>query len=706
MAVKVMELKRIAYDCSLVPSEGSEVCCELAAPAKHSNKDPAGHAFHAFALRQAGHVDEVVEGDVTESGPDRPSTPSADEFYSARWQHKGKKKKQTGKEDLYALLGLANERWTANDNQIKLAYRKQALEHHPDKAGAAVADEGTKKQIEEHFQKIQDAYETLSDPAKRREYDSTDDFDDTLPSTAHPAEFFKVFGPAFKRNSRWSLTQPVPDVGDEETPYNVVDKFYDFWFSFKSWREFPHDDEEDIEQAESREEKRWIERFNNKLRQPAKKEEARRMKQFVNDAFAQDPRILQRRAEEKAQREKRKSDKAAARNRKAEDEKREKEEAAAAAAAQEAVAAEAAAEARKTRQVEKKAMQKQRSKLRTLSASLISSKSFEDDDVELICSKSGLGPLQALTDALAATDSPQEHQSLLQASVEELQGAEETDRRAKEKAVKQAAAEAAAEKRKATLARVERMKDWDDEEVRMLEKALDKFPQGTAKRWEVVTQYVRTRTQEEVLDMVKHGLKSRKGMQTKQEQFSIAKKRQANTTIKSDPTGRMESFTDVDINISGPAVHSMTNGEAHPAERHPPTANGTATDPSKQKAPQQPGPQPDEPKPQKQAPTLHSPPSANSPDSKAANSSLQAHANGGPPQSAPAAADVPATAEWTEESQKLLVNALKEIGKQVPDRWQRVAEVVPGKTRAQCQKLFRELKNDFRAKKDATSSEL
>lgn len=47
---------------------------------------------------------------------------------------------------------------------------------------------------------------------------------------------------------------------------------------------------------------RWIERFNNKLRQPAKKEEARRMKQFVNDAFAQDPRILQRRAEEKAQR--------------------------------------------------------------------------------------------------------------------------------------------------------------------------------------------------------------------------------------------------------------------------------------------------------------------------------------------------------------------------------------------------------------------
>ena len=41
-------------------------------------------------------------------------------------------------------------------------------------------------------------------------------------------------------------------------------------------------------------------------------------------------------------------------------------------------------------------------------------KSFEDDDVELICSKSGLEPLQALTQALSATDSTEEQQSLLQ----------------------------------------------------------------------------------------------------------------------------------------------------------------------------------------------------------------------------------------------------------------------------------------------------
>lgn len=66
-----------------------------------------------------------------------------------------------------------------------------------------------------------------------------------------------MFAPAFRRNSRWSIAQPVPEVGDDSTPYAAADAFYNFWFTFRSWREFPHPDEEDVEQAESREERRW-----------------------------------------------------------------------------------------------------------------------------------------------------------------------------------------------------------------------------------------------------------------------------------------------------------------------------------------------------------------------------------------------------------------------------------------------------------------
>lgn len=58
MAVKVRELRRLQYDPALVPGEGSEVCCEFAAPAKREGKDAAGHAFHAFALKQSGFVGE------------------------------------------------------------------------------------------------------------------------------------------------------------------------------------------------------------------------------------------------------------------------------------------------------------------------------------------------------------------------------------------------------------------------------------------------------------------------------------------------------------------------------------------------------------------------------------------------------------------------------------------------------------------------
>ncbi len=49
------------------------------------------------------------------------------------------------------------------------AYKRTCLEWHPDKRLVGVTDEDEKAQIEERFKLIQEAYETLSDPARRRE---------------------------------------------------------------------------------------------------------------------------------------------------------------------------------------------------------------------------------------------------------------------------------------------------------------------------------------------------------------------------------------------------------------------------------------------------------------------------------------------------------------------------------------------------------
>ena len=63
--------------------------------------------------------------------------------------------------DYYSTLGVAK---TATDREIKQAYRKLARKHHPD---VNPAD----KSAESRFKDVNEAYEVLGDPAKRKKYD-------------------------------------------------------------------------------------------------------------------------------------------------------------------------------------------------------------------------------------------------------------------------------------------------------------------------------------------------------------------------------------------------------------------------------------------------------------------------------------------------------------------------------------------------------
>jgi len=67
---------------------------------------------------------------------------------------------------------------------------------------------------------------------------------------SHRENFYEIFGPVFERNCRWSNDRDVPFLGDEWSTIDEVDKFYNFWYNFNSWREFSYLDEENKEKAE------------------------------------------------------------------------------------------------------------------------------------------------------------------------------------------------------------------------------------------------------------------------------------------------------------------------------------------------------------------------------------------------------------------------------------------------------------------------
>ena len=67
------------------------------------------------------------------------------------------------KRDYYEVLGVAKN---ASEDEIKKAYRKLAMKHHPDRNQGDPA-----KKAEESFKEAKEAYEMLSDPQKRAAYD-------------------------------------------------------------------------------------------------------------------------------------------------------------------------------------------------------------------------------------------------------------------------------------------------------------------------------------------------------------------------------------------------------------------------------------------------------------------------------------------------------------------------------------------------------
>ncbi|MCO5588409.1 hypothetical protein L7F22_042365 [Adiantum nelumboides] len=250
--------------------------------------------------------------------------------------------KEWKSQDHYAVLGLSSLRYKANLAQIKTAHRRKVLRHHPDKkAGASgmVNDDA-------FFKCISKAYDVLTHPERRRQFDSVDegiDDEDTPTGKEPESKFIDLWTPVFEREVRFSEESkngPAPPLGNMNSAKEDVNAFYDFWYNFDSWRSFEYLDKEINEGSDNRDDKRYTEKKNRNDRARRKKEDNARLRSIVDKALSVDPRIKKFKAEEKAAREAKKNKGKAGANgatagpsaeekkKQEEEEKRKKEEAA------------------------------------------------------------------------------------------------------------------------------------------------------------------------------------------------------------------------------------------------------------------------------------------------------------------------------------------------------------------------------------------
>ena len=118
--------------------------------------------------------------------------------------------------EYYDIMGLKKD---ASDAEIKKAYKKLALQNHPDKVPAEQREAATKK-----FQEITEAYNVLSDPAKRENYDQYGKEGLQQDMNFNPQDIFsQFFGGGFSFGQRGGNMRDVRDRKNKETvfPLNI-----------------------------------------------------------------------------------------------------------------------------------------------------------------------------------------------------------------------------------------------------------------------------------------------------------------------------------------------------------------------------------------------------------------------------------------------------------------------------------------------------
>jgi DnaJ family protein C protein 7 len=99
--------------------------------------------------------------------------------------------KRSKQKDYYKILGVEKN---ASEDEIRKAYKKKALVHHPDRHSNS--SEADKKENEKKFKDLGEAYAVLSDRTKKMRYDSgqdSQDFGNDFSGQFDPSDIFASF---------------------------------------------------------------------------------------------------------------------------------------------------------------------------------------------------------------------------------------------------------------------------------------------------------------------------------------------------------------------------------------------------------------------------------------------------------------------------------------------------------------------------------
>ena len=486
--------------------------------------EPAGKAFERIVILAYGDENEE-ENENEEDDPDKIIEEDTTEY---DWEKEYKEQESKKKiKDLfsngynyYKILGLEDKFLNSKDEDFRKAYKKLALIYHPDKNKdnkglPGVSEEQIKEEVrkdrekemeineksennkdkdedkkeekkisEEEEQKnreinkkwlkLKEAYETLSDSEKRKKYDSTYVFDDSIPDDIeyNIKDFFISFGPVFLRNSIWSKKKPVPKIGDMNTPLDKVKKFYKFWSNFQSWRDFSVEGEYDLEEATSRFEKRQMLKENRKMKAALLKEEKMRIDNLTNIAYKRDPRIIEEEKRLKKEREEEKRQWAILKQKQKEEEelkrqmliKQHEEE--------------------KERKREMKIKEKEELSNKILNIIKENKIKINNDDIFQFNLNSKNESLKELIEEIEKLDKKEIKKEIIE-KCKNLFGMKFKDEKEEE------------EKKESI---------WTKEEMFLLQKGVKKYPAGTKQRWDKIKEIVKTKSEEEIIQMT-HYLK-------------------------------------------------------------------------------------------------------------------------------------------------------------------------------------------------------